>query len=93
MLDQARKHFKLPNSSDPLKKFKDTLFLTQVFANYEQMARVITKNLYLTATNYRLTTVTAGTAQEPAELSLACSYAEEALDEALRTPEEANQGT
>ena len=33
MLDQARKHFKLPNSSDPLKKFKDTLFLTQVFTN------------------------------------------------------------
>ena len=57
------------------------------------MALVITNNLYLTATNYRLTTVTAGTAQEPAELSLACSYAEEALDAALRTPEEANQGT
>ena len=54
------------------------------------MARVITNNLYLTATNYRLTTVTE---EEPAELSLACSYAEEALDEALRTPEEANQGT
>ena len=89
MLDQARKHFKLPNSSDPLKKFKDTLFLTQVFANYEQMALVITNNLQLTVTNYRLTTVTAGTAQEPVGLSLA-SYAEGAFDEALRTPEEAN---
>ena len=30
MLDQAKKHFKLPNSSDPLKKYKDTLFITQV---------------------------------------------------------------
>ena len=66
MLYQARKHFKLPDSSDPLKKFKDTLFLTQVFANYEEMAIVITNNLYLTVTNYRLITVTAGTAQGPA---------------------------
>jgi len=30
MLDQAKKHFKLPSSYDWLKKFKDTLFLTQV---------------------------------------------------------------
>ena len=56
------------------------------------MALVITNNLYLTVTNCRLTTVTAGTAQEPAGLSLAF-YAEGALDEALRTPEEANQWT
>ena len=56
------------------------------------MALVITNNLYLTVMNYRLTTVTAGTAQESARLSLA-SYGEGALDEALRTPEEANQWT
>ena len=56
------------------------------------MALVITTNLYLTVTNYRLTTVTAGTEQESAGLSLA-SYAEGGLDEALRTPEEANQRT
>ena len=31
MLDQAKKHFKLPSSSDPLKKFMDTLFITQVW--------------------------------------------------------------
>ena len=30
MLDQAKKHFKLPTSLDWLKKYKDTLFLTQV---------------------------------------------------------------
>ncbi|XP_020629469.1 beta-mannosidase-like isoform X2 [Orbicella faveolata] len=30
MLYQAQKHFKLPSSSDPLKKFMDTLFITQV---------------------------------------------------------------
>ncbi|XP_068702128.1 beta-mannosidase-like [Montipora foliosa] len=30
MLGQAGMHFKLPNSSDPLKKYKDTLFITQV---------------------------------------------------------------
>ena len=34
MLDQANKHFKLPSSSDPLKKFMDTLFITQVLAHY-----------------------------------------------------------
>ena len=56
------------------------------------MALVITNNLYLTVTNYRLITVTAGTAQEPAGLSLT-SYQEGALDKALRTPEDANQGT
>ena len=32
MLDQAKKHFKLPSSSDPLKKFMDTLFIIQVLA-------------------------------------------------------------
>ena len=56
------------------------------------MALVITNNVYLTVTNYRLITVTAGTAQEPAGLSLT-SYPEGALDEALRTPEELNQWT
>ena len=56
------------------------------------MALVITNNLYLTVTNYRLTTVTAGTEQDSAGLSLTF-YAEGALDEALRTPEEANQWT
>ncbi|KAJ7385973.1 hypothetical protein OS493_012305 [Desmophyllum pertusum] len=30
MLDQTKKHFKLSNSSDSLKKFKDTLFIIQV---------------------------------------------------------------
>lgn len=34
MLDQAKKHFKLPRSSDPLKKFMDTLFIIQVSASY-----------------------------------------------------------
>ena len=56
------------------------------------MALVITNNLYLTVTNYRLTTVTASIEQDSAGLSLAF-YAEGALDEALRTPEEANQWT
>lgn len=56
------------------------------------MALVTTNNLYLTVTNYRLTTVNAGIAQESAGLSLAL-YAEAALDEALRTLEEANQWT
>lgn len=34
MLDQAIKHFKLPSSSDPLKKFMDTLFIIQVLGHY-----------------------------------------------------------
>lgn len=33
MLYQAEKHFKLPNSTDSLKKYKDTLYLTQVSEN------------------------------------------------------------
>lgn len=33
MLYQAQKHFNLPNSTDSLKKYKDTLFLTQVSEN------------------------------------------------------------
>ena len=34
MLDQAKKHFKLPSSSDPLKKFMDTLYIIQVLAHF-----------------------------------------------------------
>ena len=30
MLSQAKKHYKLPNSKEPLKKFMDTLFIIQV---------------------------------------------------------------
>ncbi|NWI56541.1 MANBA mannosidase, partial [Calyptomena viridis] len=30
MLQQVGRHFKLPKSTDPLKKFKDTIYLTQV---------------------------------------------------------------
>lgn len=33
MLYQAKKHFNLPNSTDPLKKYKDTLYLIQVSEN------------------------------------------------------------
>lgn len=33
MLNQTKKHFKIPNSADPLKQFKDMLYLSQVKLN------------------------------------------------------------
>ena len=30
MLNQTKMHFKIPNSTDPLKEFKDMLYLSQV---------------------------------------------------------------
>ena len=30
MLNETKMHFKIPNSADPLKKFKDMLYLSQV---------------------------------------------------------------
>jgi hypothetical protein len=36
MLNQTKMHFKIPNTTDPLKQFKDMLYLSQVILNIKR---------------------------------------------------------
>jgi regulator of sigma D len=45
MLHQAKFHFKLPQSTDPLRKFKDTIYLTQVSHFHCEVEQISTVNI------------------------------------------------